>query len=401
MSLLIHGATLLTPEAQIEDAAVVIEDVRITQVGRRHQVAAPLDAELFDAHGLLLAPGFIDLQLNGAFGDDFTTTPPAIWRVAAQIPRYGVTSFLPTIITSPLEKIAQAQEALATRRPAGFKGATPLGLHLEGPFLNPRKKGAHNPEYLRTPDLSLVTGWSLETCVRFVTLAPELPGALDVIHCLTGRGIVVSAGHSMATYAQAQTGFAAGTRYGTHLFNAMSPLAHREPGLPGALLATPGQTVGLIPDGTHVHPGLIQIIWAVKGPRQISVVSDAMAALGMAAGQYQLNDFEVIVSEKDARLSNGTLAGSVLAMDDAVRNLIAFTGCKLSEALATVTTTPTDLLGIGGERGRIQPGLIADLVLLTPDLRVVTTIAAGEIVWRSHDRAPSPDRLGSHDAHPR
>ena len=148
MSLLIHGATLLTPEAQIEDAAVVIEGDRIVQVGRRHQVVTPLDADTLDARGLLLAPGFIDLQLNGAFGDDFTTTPPAIWRVAARIPRTGVTSFLPTIITSPLEKIAQAQHALAMGRPLGFKGATPLGLHLEGPFLSPRKKGAHNPEYL-------------------------------------------------------------------------------------------------------------------------------------------------------------------------------------------------------------------------------------------------------------
>ena len=392
MSLTIHGATLLTPEMQIEDATVVIEGDRITQVGRRDQVAAPLDAQTLDAHGLLLAPGFIDLQLNGAFGDDFTMTPPAIWRVAAQIPRYGVTSFLPTIITSPLEKIAQAQEALATGRPAGFSGATPLGLHLEGPFLNPCKKGAHNPEYMRAPDLNLVAGWSPETHVRLVTLAPELPGALGVIRCLTGRGVVVSAGHSMATYDQAQAGFAAGTRYGTHLFNAMSPLAHREPGLPGALLATPGQTVGLIPDGTHVHPGLIRVIWTAKGQRETSVVSDAMAALGMAPGRYQLNDYEVIVSEKDARLSDGTLAGSVLAMDDAVRNLIAFTGCTLSEALATVTTTPADLLGISHERGRIRPGVIADLVLLTPDLRVAMTIAAGEIVWQTEGGAPSPER---------
>ena len=380
MSLLIHGATLLTPEAQIEDAAVVIEGDRIVQVGRRHQVVTPLDADTLDARGLLLAPGFIDLQLNGAFGDDFTTTPPAIWRVAARIPRTGVTSFLPTIITSPLEKIAQAQHALAMGRPLGFKGATPLGLHLEGPFLSLRKKGAHNPEYLRAPDLSLVANWSPETCVRLVTLAPELPGALDVIRHLTGRGVIVSAGHSMATYAQAEAGFAAGTRYGTHLFNAMSPLAHREPGLPGALLATPDQVVGLIPDGTHVHPGLIRVIWAAKGPRETSVVSDAMAALGMAPGQYKLNDYEVIVSEKDARLPDGTLAGSVLAMDDAVRNLIAFTGCTLPEALATVTTTPADLLGIGGERGRIRPGLIADLVLLTEDLHVAQTITAGQVL---------------------
>jgi N-acetylglucosamine-6-phosphate deacetylase len=388
MSLLIRGATLLTPETQIEDAAVVIEGDRIAQVGHREQVVAPRDAEALDAAGLTLAPGFIDLQLNGAFGDDFTTTPPSIWRVAGQIPQYGVTSFLPTIITSPLEKISQAQEALATGRPAGFNGATPLGLHLEGPFLNPHKKGAHNPEYLRAPDPNLVAGWSPETHVRLVTLAPELPGALDVVHHLTGRGVVVSAGHSMATYVQAEAGFAAGTRYGTHLFNTMPALAHREPGLPGALLATPGQVVGLIADGTHVHPGLIRIVWAAKGPAGVSLVTDAMAALGMHPGRYQLNEFEVIVTATDARLADGTLAGSVLALDQAVRNLIAFTGCTLSEALATVTTTPADLLGIGGERGRIRPGLLADLVLLTRDLRVAMTIAAGKIVWRTGGGAP-------------
>lgn len=392
MSLLIHNATLLTPEMQIDDAAIVIEDDRIAQVGRRDQIAAPLDAEILDAHGLVLAPGFIDVQLNGAFGDDFTTTPPSIWRVAAQLPRYGVTSFLPTIITSPVEKIAQAQEALATGRPAGFDGAMPLGLHVEGPFLNPRKKGAHNPEYLRTPDLNLVAGWSPETHVRLVTLAPELPGALDVIRRLTGRGVVVSAGHSMATYVQAEAGFAAGTRYGTHLFNAMPALAHREPGLPGALLATPGQVVGLIADGTHIHPGLIRIVWAAKGPAGVCLVTDAMAALGMRPGRYQLNEFEVIVTETDARLADGTLAGSVLTMDQAVRNLIAFTGCTLPAALATVTATPADLLGIGGERGRIRPGLLADLVLLTPDLRVAITIAAGKIVWRSAGGTAPPKR---------
>jgi N-acetylglucosamine-6-phosphate deacetylase len=148
------------------------------------------------------------------------------------------------------------------------------------------------------------------------------------------------------------------------------------------LLATRGQVVGIIPDGTHVHPGLIKITWAAKRPA-VNLVSDAMAALGMAPGRYRLNEFEVIVSDRDARLADGTLAGSVLSLDQAVRNLIAFTGCPLAEALATVTTVPADLLGIGEGRGRIRAGMIADLVLLTPDLVPVMTIATGRIVWRS------------------
>ncbi len=389
MTFLIRGATVLTPDQQIDDGAVVVEGERIAWVGPARDIPAPVPVDEIDARGLILAPGFTDLQINGAFGDDFTADPPSIWRVAAQLPRYSVTSFLPTIITSPLERIALAQQALEFGQPPNFRGAQPLGLHLEGPFLNPGKKGAHNPHYLRLPEPSLVgaTGpqwadWSPNTGIRLVTLAPELPGALELIRLLTERGVVVSAGHSLATFDQARAGFAAGTRYGTHLFNAMAPLAHREPGLPGALLATRGQVVGIIPDGTHVHPGLIKITWAAKRP-EVNLVSDAMAALGMAPGRYRLNEFEVIVSEKDARLADGTLAGSVLSLDQAVRNLIAFTGCPLAEALATVTSVPADLLGIGKERGRIRPGLIADLALLTADLLPIMTVAAGRTVWRS------------------
>lgn len=379
-SILIHGARLCTPEEMLADAAVIVEGDRIAWVGSADGAPQRRFSRELDAHGLWLVPGFIDLQLNGAFGDDFTANPSSVWRVAEKLPRFGVTSFLPTIITAPLEQIVRAQEALRCGCPAG-PGAAALGLHLEGPFLNPQKKGAHNARYLRTPDLNLVRNWSPQTGVRLVTLAPELPDALAVTRYLVKQGVAVSAGHSLATFAQAQAGFAAGMRYGTHLFNAMPPLAHREPGLAGALLATPGPVVGVIPDGIHVHPAVIRIAWATKGPRGLNLVSDAMAALGMAPGRYQLNDYEVIVSKTDARLADDTLAGSVLALDQAVRNLIAFTGCSLQAALATVTTTPADLLGIGGERGRVRPGMIADLVLLTQDLRVAATITAGQVVW--------------------
>lgn len=381
MTLWIQGATILTPDQTIENGAIRLENDRIAWLGPAGDAARDADAQILDARGLLVAPGLIDLQLNGAFGSDFTDDPAAIWRVARQLPRYGVTSFLPTIITSPVEKIAQAQQALLAGRPADFRGAEPLGLHIEGPFINPHKKGAHNPAYLRPADPALIADWSPATGIRLVTLAPELPGSPTVIRRLAAQGVVVSAGHSLATFAQAQAGFAAGTRYGTHLFNAMPPLLHREPGLAGALLAAPGQVVGLIADGIHIHPGLIRIVWAAKRGAGLNLVTDAMAALGMAPGRYLLNDLAVIVSEQDARLADGTLAGSVLSLDQAVRNLIAFTDCTLPEALATVTTTPADLLGIGHARGRIAAGMIADLALLTPDLRVAMTIAAGEIAW--------------------
>ncbi|MCB0198411.1 MAG: amidohydrolase family protein, partial [Anaerolineae bacterium] len=173
---------------------------------------------------------------------------------------------------------------------------------------------------------------------------------------------LVSAGHSLATFDEALAGMRAGVGYGTHLFNAMPSLSHREPGLVGALLNDSHSVVGLIPDGIHVHPAMIKLAWAAKGSAGINLVSDAMAALGMPPGRYQLNDFEVQVSETDARLADGTLAGSILPLDEAVRNLIEYTGCALSEALATVTTTPAALLGLAEQRGRIAPNLLADLV---------------------------------------
>lgn len=382
MSLYIHGATVLTPDERIEHAAVLVEHGRIVQVEQRDDTSLPAGADAIDGSGLLLAPGLIDLQLNGAFGDDFTANPHTIWNVAAQLPRYGVTTFLPTIITSPQATIAAAQQVLG-ERPANFQGSEPLGLHLEGPFLNGQKQGAHNPAYLRAPDHDLVADWSPGTGVRLVTLAPELPGALPVIRQLAARGVVVSAGHSMATYDEAQRAFEAGVRYGTHLFNAMSSLHHRDPALPGALLSYADAVVGLIPDGIHVHPALVKLIWQIKGRRGVNVVSDAIAALGMPPGTYHLNDLDIIVTECESRLPDGTIAGSIVSLDEAVRSLVAYTGCTPEDAITTATSTPADVLAIGHERGRVQAGYCADLVLLTPELKVTTTIVGGNVVYRN------------------
>ena len=377
----VRHAAVLTPTGVTEEGVVLWDEKgRILQIVPGHPATAAGNADLLDGQGLLLAPGFIDLQLNGGFGHDFTAAPDTIWRVAARLPQYGVTSFLPTIITAPAEVYRQAQATLAAP-PAGWRGARPLGLHLEGPFLNPAKKGAHNSDHLRQPDPALVAGWSPETGVRLVTLAPELPGAAAVIQVLTDRGVVVSAGHSLATAAEARVGFAAGVRYGTHLFNAMPPLHHREPGLAGALLAADRPIVGLIPDGVHVHPDLVRLAWRALGGERLNLVTDAMAALGMADGRYQLGDFAVQVAAGVARLPDGTLAGSLLALDTAVRNLMAYTGCSLPEALPSVTSVPARLLGLLPDLGQISPGARADLVLLDADGRVKAAIVAGELLY--------------------
>lgn len=382
--LYLQHATILTPDHTIADGAVLIEGERIAAFGplRADRFTAPDGATVVDADGLTLTPGFIDLQVNGAFGLDFTADPHAIWPVADRLPRYGCTSFLPTIITSPSEIVQAAQEVLRAGPPARFKGTAVLGLHLEGPFLNPQKRGAHNPTYLRQPEVNAVRGWSRADHVCLATLAPELPCAVEVIAALHDQGVVISAGHSMATLEEAQAGFDSGIRYGTHLGNAMPPFDHRAPGLIGALLTDRRVTTGLIPDGIHIHPALIDLAWRSKGAGRLSIVTDAMAALGMPPGKYVLGDFEVSVNDTAARLSDGRLAGSILSLDQGVRNFMDYTGCTLNDAITTVTTTPADLLGFT-DRGRIQRGAIADLVLLTPDRQVAMTIVRGQIVYQA------------------
>ena len=381
--LAITNTTIYTPARDRRNTALLVEGSRISRLAPTSALDIPPQAEVIDGRGLLLVPGYLDLQLNGAFGHDFTADPSAIWEVSARLPQFGVTAYLPTLITSPLAKIKQAMQVLRQERPPAFTGADPLGLHIEGPFLNPGKKGAHNPAYLRQPDETLIAGWTPDEGIRLVTLAPELPGALPLIAELAARGIVVGAGHSLASYEEAQAGIAAGIRYGTHLFNAMTPLTQRQPGLPAAMLTASEVVTGLIADGFHVHPALIKIIWSLKGCQGLNLVSDAMAALGMPPGQYMLNEFAVSVNDGQCRLADGTIAGSVLPLDAALRNLLRFTGCTLPEALATVTSTPARLLGIAHERGQIAAGHIADLLLLTSDLEVQTAISAGQIVHQS------------------
>jgi N-acetylglucosamine-6-phosphate deacetylase len=388
MSLCIRNASLITPETRLEGAALRLEGGLIAALGPAGEMDCPPGADVLDAAGLLVAPGFIDLQINGGFGCDFTTDPGSIWEVGAALPRYGVTSFLPTIITAPLEVSAAGRAVLHRGAPAGFKGARPLGLHLEGPFLNPGRRGAHNPQHLRLPLEQDLQGWSRENGVALVTLAPELPGGLEATRLLAERGVVVSAGHSLATWDEAHAAFAAGVTCGTHLFNVMPPIDHRNPGLAAALLTHPAVHFGMIADGVHLHPGIVRMAWQAAGPERPFLVSDAMAALGMPPGTYELGELAVTVDGVSARLADGRLAGSLLTLDQAVRNLLAWTDCTLQQALAAASLNPARALGLDDQYGRIAAGLCADLVLLTPDLRVAATLVGGEICHTSELFAP-------------
>jgi N-acetylglucosamine-6-phosphate deacetylase len=340
----------------------------------------------FDADGLIVAPGFIEVQVNGAGGHDITADPSSMWAVGECLVEFGVTSFLPTVVSSRPEIRDSARRVLLGGPKRGFRGAAAVGLHFEGPFLNVARRGAHEASQLRAPDGGLTAQWSPQDGVRVVTLAPELPGALDVARELVRRGVVVSAGHSLATAEEARRGFDAGIRYATHLFNAMPPLDHRAPGLAGAALADPRVTVGLIVDGHHVDPLVVSLAWRLLGASRLNVVSDGIAALGMEPGAYRLGDATMLVDDDRAgRLPDGRLAGGATGLDEAVRNLVTFTGATSADALATVTSTPASLLGLE-DRGRIAVGMRADIVLLTPGLRVVATIVGGDLVHATEDR---------------
>jgi N-acetylglucosamine-6-phosphate deacetylase len=292
--------------------------------------------------------GLIELQINGAGGHDLTSDPESVWAVGAVLSRFGIEAFLPTLVSASMAVVDRARAAWAAGAPEGYSGATPLGWHVEGPFISPKRAGAHDPATLQAPDARVVADWTPGSGIRMVTLAPELPGALEVVEALIANGVVVSAGHSNATFEQAAAGFDAGIRFITHLFNAMAPLDHREPGLAGAALADDRVTIGIIPDGLHVHPSMVATVLRTVGSDRLAVVSDAIAALGMPPGTYRLADRDVACDGISARLPGGGLAGSVISLDQAVRNLATFAGIPIEDAKRAATTVPARLLGMDG-----------------------------------------------------
>jgi N-acetylglucosamine-6-phosphate deacetylase len=334
----------------------------------------------------MVAPGFIDLQINGGYGHDLITAPASMWELGRLLPRHGVTSFLPTFITSPPETTDEAIEALA-RRPAGYVGAEPVGLHFEGPMLNPNRRGAHPAGHLAPAEPSTIAGWDRARGVALVTIAPELPGGSAVIAELVKRGVSVSAGHTEADADQARAAKAAGVSLVTHLFNAMAPAGHRQPNLVGVALADSDLTVGLIVDGVHVDPVMVAATWRAKGPGEVVLVTDAVAPMGLGPGRFDLGRSTIIADQRSVRNEAGVLAGSVLSLDQAVRNLVAFTGCKPAEAIATVTATPARAAALNG-RGGLEPGSVGDVVLLDEHLQVRLTVCGGRIAYvHDHEQA--------------
>jgi N-acetylglucosamine-6-phosphate deacetylase len=360
---------------RLERGAVVVEGERIGAV-----VRDPREGDLPETviEAAIVAPGLIDLQVNGGFGVEVGEEPAAIRHLAAGLPTTGVTAFLPTVISSSLAHYQRVFAAFAAARAA--PGARSLGLHLEGPFLASARAGAHRRDPIEAADDELFASLLAGEGLRLMTLAPERAGARERICRLCERGVVVSLGHTDATYEEFVAGVDAGAAMATHLYNAMSPFKHRAPGVVGAALVDDRVTVGLIADGVHCHPASVRLAVRAKGARRIALVSDMMPAAGMPPGRYEFGGRPVVVDGTSAKLADGTLAGSIVTHDQAIRNVVRWTEATPAEAIAMASEVPARLLSLE-DLGRIAVGCMADLVLLDGSLCVESTIVGGRFAF--------------------
>ena len=365
---LVHG--LVAP-----DAAILVQDGHITWVGTGPPPASA-DRELVAGPGELIAPGFIDLQVNGFGGHDAAQGADAISAISRLLPASGVTGFLPTIISRPLLDV---REFVHAAQVAAAPGARVLGAHVEGPFLNPAFRGAHEKANLVEPTPDRITE-VLAAAPRMMTLAPELPGGLEAVARLRDAGVVVAAGHSGADFEQGQRAIDAGVRFGTHLYNAMRAFHHRRPGVVVALLMDDRVTVGLIGDGEHLHAATLEQVLRLKRPTGVALTTDQTSAAGAPAGRYRLGGRDVVSDGSAVRLEDGTLAGSVATMDELVRRLAALPNGSRERALTAATESPATVLG-EPRLGRVCPGAHADLIILDAQMRVRLTMVAGRIAF--------------------
>ena len=366
------------------EGTVLFGDGAIADVDRDGSLARDAD-EVYEYPDSFLLPGFVDLQVNGAFGVDAASEPARLDELSRALLSTGTTAYLPTVISSPEALYEEALPAIARAAGGPPEGAEVLGVHLEGPFLSLEKRGAHAAAHVLPPDAGLLARLLDLGPVRMITLAPELWGIGPLIEQAAGRGVVVSAGHSDASFELAYGSFDGRIGGVTHLFNATSPMHHRDPGLPGAAFAHPRVSCGIIADGHHVHPEMVGLSFRMLGPDRFYLVTDAIAAAGAPAGEYRLATRTVYSDGGVPRLGSGAIAGSVLSMVEAFRNILAFTGCTVPEASRMASTSPARLVGEGRRKGRLVPGYDADVTVLAPDLSV-------EAVWRGGRHAYSRAR---------
>lgn len=392
---LIRGARIHQGTTWADDAVLAAVGGQIAYLGDLRKLPRRLEAagvevgrqsleEIHSEDGYL-CPGFIDVHLHGGGGADvMDASPGALNQLARTHAKHGTVGFLPTTVTAPYEALHRVLEAVEETVSGQPEGAEILGVHLEGPHLNPARAGAQNPEYLTPPSLPEMQRLMerFPGRIRWVTVAPELEGAQPLIEFLHSQGVVVSVGHSDATYEQTVEAFQWGVRHATHTFNGMNPLHHRAPGVPGAVLTTRHVSAELIADGFHIHPGVARLLWQVKGPDRLLLVTDAMRATDLPDGRYDLGGLEVDVQGGAARLAGkGTLAGSTLTLERAVAWMADVVGVPLAEAVRLASLNPARKLGVSERLGSLEVGKDASLVLLDASFRVRLTLRRGELIY--------------------
>lgn len=366
----------------LDSPLVSIEDGLIESISTRAEHELPCDARILDFPGATLGPAFFDVHFHGAKGHDvMEATPEALGTIGDFLAQHGTGGYLATTVTAPLEATLRSLAGLAklVAQPPVPGQARLAGIHLEGPFLSHAKRGVQPAEHLLAPDIATFERLfeAAEGRVRLMTLAPELPGAVELTAHATARGVRVSLGHSNATAAETRAAIAAGAVSATHTFNAMRPLDHREPGILGIVLTDDTLYAELICDGIHVAPEMVKLWWRSKGPKRAMLVTDAMSAAGMPDGTYQLGGFAVEVAGGRA-MARGVLSGSVLTLDRALANFIEFTGAPLEEALRLLTVNPASMIGVGDLARPLAVGQAANLVAVDRAGRLVGSVVNGE-----------------------
>ena len=380
---IIANGRVVTPWQALEKGTVVIEGGKIVEIKEGFDPTEGVEATVIDAAGKTVAPGFVDIHVHGGAGHDtMDATPQAIQAMAQFFASHGVTGFLPTTMTAAKEATLAAIENVALCQREQTGGAQTLGVHLEGPYISSSEPGAQPVQHIRPADPDEYCEFFAWNNIKLITLAPEIPENRELIAYAVQRGATVAVGHSAASYDEVRRAVWLGLSHSTHTFNGMGGLHHGEPGTAGAVLTCDEIMAEVIADNIHIHPAVIKLLVRAKGVRRTVLITDAIRAAGMPDGTYELGGQRVTVKEGVVRIATGSLAGSTLTMDRAVRNAMAATGLSLAETLPMASCNPARAIGMEREKGSLEPGKDADVILLDDALRVVMTMVGGKVVYR-------------------
>lgn len=414
--IIISGMQIVDANQTVQDHAVVIERGIITAILPKNMIAHHLPAKQYQfPKNAYLMPGFVDLHVHGAGGCDvMDASAESLTLLSQTLAREGVTGFLATTMSASDQQLEAAITNVAqlmlednawldnqtgnvshTNNTSVARGAKILGLHLEGPFLAAAKMGAQDSNKLQLPSVGRMSKWLAlsNNTIRIVTLAPELPDADDVIQYLHKNNVVIGLGHTNASFEVTQRAIHAGCTHATHLFNAMSGLHQRAPGAVGALLLSRHVNAELIVDGIHLHPAIVELTYRLKGRDSLVLVTDAMRAKCLGDGDYELGGLQVSVKEGSATLADGTLAGSVLTMPQAIKNMLTYSHCLLNDAIAMATYNPLRILGMSAHKGSVNVGKDADLVVLDAGFNVLLTLRAGHVIYNCTESSSTKQAL--------